>query len=530
MLWYRKCVAFTKVLCQGGSENEDIHGLDAGLVMMLTNMPSLLRRATLGLVCLATAAGSVLPWGQPVLAAISLQPIPWSEPVLIAGNASAPVIAGDSSGALHLFYVEGWYDTEAGPGNQAVMYQHGEDSAWSAATDVLVSPNGTSIILDGVVIDREGYLQLLWNDDRALYLSTAHIDSASDPRSWQTSTVLEGAIPIADMVLDDSGKLHIVVRSDNFTISYLNLPDQSDTWSEVVRIETVAQPESFAVGGVQLALSSPESIHVTWFQTAAEVSWNFWSVWYARSDDGGQTWSKKEEIATPRFGASDIAVDSAGNVHLVYGRNIGYPDGRWYQWSRDGGDTWSEPALLFPQFEHASGDTGGYGFATDSAGVLHMVNSFGGADGEATAYHLEWQGDHWSSPQLVMEQHAHFPRIVATLGNQLNFVAMAGREYEIWFRDSVVDAPAVAPVPVPQEHTRVFAGQDTAADETPVPVETSPANETDAEASVPVEFDNQQPQSQLTASTSLLLGVLAALLLVIAIVALVQLSKSRRRS
>ncbi|WP_423224723.1 hypothetical protein [Candidatus Amarolinea aalborgensis] len=452
----------------------------------------------------------------------------WSSPSKVAENASAQVSVGDSSGALHLFYVEGWYDTEAGPGNQAIMYQRSDDNSWSVATDIIVSPNRTSITLDGVVVDRDGYLQVLWNDEQTLYLSTAHATAAGDPRSWQTSPVLRGPTPIADISQDANGKLHVAVRSDLFTVSYLSLAEREAAWTDLVQIDTVANTEQYAIGGVQLALSSPETIHMTWFQTAAEVNWNFWSVWYARSDDGGETWSKKEEIATPRFGASDIAVDSQGNVHLVYGRNIGYPDGRWYQWSQDGGDTWSEPALLFPQFESASGDTGGYGFATDSAGVLHMVNSFGDVSGEARAYHLEWVGDHWSSPQLLMEKHAHSPRLVTTLGNHLNFMVFAARDHEIWARSAIADAPAVEPVAVPQESANTPASQEMGVVEATATLEYSTTVAAIAEASVPTAFNAQEPRSQTTNVTPLLVSVLLAFV-VIGSVVLFQLTKTRRR-
>ncbi|PVE30737.1 hypothetical protein DC030_15335, partial [Enterococcus faecalis] len=86
---------------------------------------------------------------------------------------------------------------------------------------------------------------------------------------------------------------------------------------------------------------------------------------------------QNQEMAAPLFGASDIAVDAEGNVHLVYGRNIGNRDGRWYQWSQDNGATWTQRQLLFPLAESASGDTGGYSFVQDSSGTLHLVNSYG---------------------------------------------------------------------------------------------------------------------------------------------------------
>jgi hypothetical protein len=377
------------------------------------------------------------------------QRIPWTDPELIAQNASAPLIVGDSSGALHLFYVEGLYNEETGPQGQAIIYKHSANGAWSEPADILLSQNHTSMTLDGAVIDSLGNLHVLWNDSQALYHSTAHVATASDPRGWRNSTVLMGQTPIADMAQDENGRLHVVARSDPFTVSYLSSENGGLTWSSPAPVVSIQNRAAFAIGGVQLAIATPGTIYVTWFQTAAEVNWNFWSVWYARSGDSGQSWDPAKEMASPQFGASDIAVDSEGGIHLVYGRNIGLPDGRWHQWSQDGGNTWSEREPLFPGFAVASGDTGGYGFSSDSNSTLHLVNSFGQEGGEATAYHLQWLGHNWSQPELVMSEHAHFTRIVTTLGNRLNFAAMAGHTYEIWSRTGTTDAPAVAPIAVP---------------------------------------------------------------------------------
>lgn len=418
-------------------------------ISMKTKLIVTPHRFALGFVGIIVVLTCLWMLGGVAIAGKSTQSISWSAPKFIASNASAPLIIGDSSGLLHVLYVEGWYDKEGGPEGQAIMYTKRDDATWSDPIDVITSPSKTGITLDGVAVDEQGNLHLLWNDLGALYHSIVHLSQAHESGAWRTDTVIAGQEPLADLALDNAGTLHVAVRPDPFSLSYLSSADGGRTWSNPTTIASIDDTEAYAIGGVQLAAASPDTVHVTWFHTAAEVDWNFWSVWYARSDTRGQSWIEPQEMAQPRFGASDIAVDTNGGIHLVYGRNIGQPDGRWYQWSQDGGKTWTVREPLFPGFDYASGDTGGYGFASDSAGVLHLVNSFGREDGEATAYHLEWLGKIWSEPDLVMAKHAHFPRIAMTEGNRLNFVAMAGYEYELWYRTGMADAPATAPVAVP---------------------------------------------------------------------------------
>lgn len=464
-------------------------------------------RITLLAICILALPGSAAAVGD-------TQSVGWSNLELIARNASAPLIVGDASGALHVFYVEGWYDPETSPQGQAVMYTHLRDGSWSDPVDILVSPIQTSISLDGAVIDSSGSLHLFWHDSQTLYHASAHVSESDNPQRWLNTPVLNGQIPLGDVVQDETGRLHLLVRPNPFSIGYMVSEDGGTTWSRLESVASVDDAEAFAVGGVQMAISATGTIHVTWFLTAKEVEWNFWSVWYTNSEGRAGSWAPAREMASPRFGASDIAVDKEDRVHLVYGRNINLPDGRWYQWSSDGGSTWFERRPLYPAFAHASGDTGGYSFSVDSAGALHLINSIGAADGEATAFHLAWQGDHWSQPVLIMGQHAHFPRGAVTLGNQLNFVALAGHAYELWFRSTELNAPSKlaeaipTSLPLPQASAVDLGTEDT-------DTELLPGTESPLKEGPGVDKNSAPPTETRAVVDPLLVGGVSALAMVI---------------
>lgn len=377
----------------------------------------------------------------------------WSTPVQLAPpKASHPIVAADSEGVLHLFYVEGFYETqtgEIGPEQQAIMYFSGDGTKWAEPVDIGVSPNSTSMAVQGIVIDKLGYLHLIWSDTQTLYHSTAHIRQANNARAWATTVIAQGHIPIADVAIDEENTLHLLLRPDEFTVNYTQSRDSGMQWSEPVVVTIVSDSQRYAVSDIRMALSSSDTIHVTWSLGAAEVSWMYWSVWYARSEDGGRTWTEGREIASPRFGGSDIAVDGQGGVHLVWGRNVGNADGRWHAWSADGGQTWSKSELLFRGLPHADGATGGYGFALDSAGVLHLANSFGTGDGTPSAYYEYWQGDRWSDPQFIIGEGVHFANLAVAKGNELHFFGMGDPVHWIWHSQKVTDASPVAAIPVP---------------------------------------------------------------------------------
>lgn len=437
----------------------------------------------------------------------------WSDTVIVATNASAPVIAADTKGGMHLFYVEGTYDLGLESSEQAIMYMSGVGTEWSRPIDVLVSPNRSAINVDAVEIDADGYLHLLWNDSQSLYHSVVHLEQANSPLAWRTDHILDGQIPVGDMALDEDGTIHAVVRDTFFTVGYLRSQDGGFTWLDFTQIQAVDDRERYAIDGIKLALSDDGMLYTTWFYTAAEVRWNLWSVWFGRSTDNGQSWNEPSEMATPRFGDSDIAIDGQGNLHLVYGRNIGSPDGRWHQWSQDGGETWSLPESLYPQFEYASGLTGGFGFATDSAGVLHLVNSFGNTVGDASAYHMFWQGDRWSSPQMLLDTstHAHHPRLTITLGNQLQFFAFSDNVAEngILYRTGLADAPSIEPQAIPAQAHRITSSvpQPTMAQSNP--------EEVAVDQQLPLDIDRRPPPPPSPLSNPLLLGLMPVLAIII---------------
>lgn len=405
--------------------------------------------------CIGLAVGLTWPGTETALGAPQPQGSGWSSPVAIAEQAHTPRIAGDPYGQLHVFYVE----TDQGVDGQekvglsetqAIMYVGQSRAEWGAPVDVLVSPNHGGVYLSTVVADAGGDIHVLWCDDQVSHHSYVDALDAGHVQAWQSDQLSVGPIQIGDMVWHE-GVLHIVLRTDLFSMSYMQSVDGGYTWSAPEEIWHIADPTRYAIGNVQLALSPSGDIHLTWFETAAEVNWNFWSVGYARSTDNGETWQTRE-IASPRYGGSDIAVDGEGNIVLVYGRNIGVPDGRWYTWSSDGGETWAPSQATYPSAPSASGDTGGYGFAVDSAGTLHMVNSYGDAMGDAASYYMSWQGDKWSEPEMLLDtsHHAHFPRLVVTHGNRLNFVALSPRTNSaVTYRSKVVQAPDLPSAPLP---------------------------------------------------------------------------------
>ncbi len=371
------------------------------------------------------------------------------------------------------------------------MYLRGDGQEWTEAVDILVSAAQTSLAIHSALIDSKGYLHLLWSDTGAIYHSMAHVSFAENAQSWTTTKLSSGHIPIGDLAIGKSGTLYCIIRADEFTLRFSVSEDGGAHWTESTLVASVSNPLAFAITDVGLVWSDGKTLQLTWSIGAAEVDWMYWSVWYARTTDGGQSWSVEQEIASPRFGGSDVAVDGNGGVHLVWGRNAGYADGRWHSYSTDQGLTWSKPGPLFQGISHASGATGGYGLVVDGTGVLHLANSFN-QDGVPVAYYTYWNVDRWSTPEFVMGEGLHFATLALVRGNQLYYFGLSDPDHRIVYSRKTIAAPPIplspAPPPVSAALAPTVSSKDIYRD--------APQPTSSATSSLPVDSGNATAPTQ----------------------------------
>jgi hypothetical protein len=185
------------------------------------------------------------------------------------------------------------------------------------------------------------------------------------------------------------------------------------------------------------------------------VAYSSRAVYYARSLDGGQSWtdliaideveSRQEgKVLGPDWG--NVAVDGEDRVHIVW---VGSADMyRHHQWSGDGGVTWTAPQVMIP----SGGYNGWQGLAVDAAGGLHVAwPSLKGLE------YTCWDGNAWASPVLLTQVGApHWAQAAVALGNQLHLVWQdhdgnlgLSKPGLIVHTMLQVDAPSIEPQPLP---------------------------------------------------------------------------------
>lgn len=408
-----------------------------------------------------------------VLVALGLAPIAsagparaWEQPQLLSDPAVSVVAAGpdlvvDAEGNLHV----AWYSVVSGPPEQgglvdAIVYRGRIDGVWSAPEPIVMR-------------------------ERPAYGDTSS-PLTSDAALRNPQFAVSGALASAP-----DGRLHLAIGGQGAQ-QYLHAP-----WREVVRMALLLPPVSLgaatasAIAGgddglIHVALIAPPRRPEPTAQPDAPACEGCLDLLYRRSEDGGLTWTRAENLswiegaqASPQIGA-----DGLGQVHLLWEhRDPGQPDAPGfllYRRSADGGRSWDEPALLgapgessrLPAlgvgrdgrllavyagestgsvFFQASGDGGRswlppglvpgvlspgvtetagrrFSLAADGAGRLHLlmvgVVPAGGEEGQRLL-RLSWDGQGWSAPEVL-------PGGAGTPGSPQLAMARGNRLHAVW--------------------------------------------------------------------------------------------------
>ncbi len=222
-----------------------------------------------------------------------------------------------------------------------------------------------------IAVDASGNLHVVWDDFTPGNWEIFYKRSTDGGVTWSWNKRLSwnsGGSSNPDIAVDASGNLHVVwcdSSPGNWEIFYKRSTDGGATWSTVRRISWNSGP---SVGPV-IAVDSAANLHVVWYDES--LSSGFPEIFYKKSTDGGATWSASKRL-TWTSGPSydpDIAVDSAGNPHVVwYDYTPGAPE-IYFKRSVDGGATWSTMKRL----TWTSGGSNSPAITVDGPGKLHVV-------------------------------------------------------------------------------------------------------------------------------------------------------------
>lgn len=381
---------------------------------------------------------------------------PWTKPIAIVETIQTlvdPILIADSAGDVHLFLRHRMpLGVGESPTSDTIQYSRLHQGAWSRPVDILSAPDRTSIFYLAVALDEHGYLHVTWTGGRfnMLFYSRAHLSQAGTSRGWSTPKILsEGQNLGSDIRAAPDGTLHVIYAARGADVYYRQSQDGGKNWSVSTRL-SFAQEAKVGTDYPRIEVDDKGRIHAAWTEYRMPEGWPPTGAYYARSLDGGKTWSTQRQMAGENYGMINIAV-GFDKVVLAWNSVVALSE-RVYRWSADGGETFTSPEKIMSKMR--GGFTGFPAMAFDSGGVLHLITS---VDGQKSSlqeiYHLMWNGQNWTEPVFISEGTVGNdvlgqPWISISNGNQLN-VDYQGDYKRVWYTSQLTDAPALAAKPIP---------------------------------------------------------------------------------
>jgi hypothetical protein len=328
----------------------------------------------------------------------------WSQPIILstaAGDSGLPNIAVDQQNRFHAM----WSQLPA-PGNpgDTLAYIRGNGESWTDVATVLNLPKG-AFQASSLLVDPNTILHLLWSggDTGKVSYNQAFARDALVSADWGSSRDIPASRPVGDspnIVLGKSGKLYAAYtipfnedRGLYFTMS----DDLGESWSSPITVFDAAAAGWEVVHQAQLIVDSQEHLHLVWSRAASPTQESPLGVYYARSLDGGLTWTEPLEISTQTDDRPQIIISSDGTLHVLWAHAILNGHELVHRWSVDGGENWS----VATRVANISVVAPDFGLAADSTGSIYLVGIERSRESSAALFYLRWNGQTWTDRDSI---------------------------------------------------------------------------------------------------------------------------------
>ena len=233
-----------------------------------------------------------------------------------------------------------------------------------------------------------------WNATSSTWTTTEVVSTESTSNSSYPTIAVEGA-----------GNVHVTWEDytnyggsgTDVDIFYKRWNATSSTWTTTEVVSTESTGNS---GYPTIAVDSAGNVHVVWYDyTNYGGSGTDIDIFYKRWNATSSTWTTTEVVSTESTGISivpTIAVDGAGNAHVAWEDYAPYwgsgsdPDIFYKRWNTTS-NTWTTTEVL------STGNTGNSGYPTiavDGAGNVHVAwedyTNYGGSGTDIDIFYKRW--------------------------------------------------------------------------------------------------------------------------------------------
>ena len=282
--------------------------------------------------------------------------------------------------------------------NKAIFYSHWNGQEWTNPIAVLHSPNAGAANPE-VSIDLNGDLVIVWNTglQGPLYFSRVSADRAGSISEWLEPIEITPRQSVAsshNMYIDRFGKIYLAYTipfNEERGIYLTESEDDGSSWSTPSRIFSGSNAGWEMVGNVHITQTRDNHLHVFWEQATLSEANKAVGLYYARSEDGGDTWSESEVVLDAIIDWSYIFTTDEDSLLRIWQEDSSNSKEIKYQVSNDDGLSWenSESVSILSE---AIDETSVIG---DRSGQLHIFNISSPFQDTLVLRQMNWDGSQW---------------------------------------------------------------------------------------------------------------------------------------
>jgi hypothetical protein len=460
----------------------------------------------------------------------------WSEqqriPEYVDDTEEPPFLIADSNHTVHAFNSQPLnLDDPGSPG--AVFYREWTlENGWTYPNDILLDPDGGSLILVGITNDQSGRVHLITQKDGDIYYAQNYLVDADLSTSWPTPVFVAGSTErsrpgVANVAAiatsKDGSEVVVIYGGSQFGngLYFTSSSDSGSSWTEPYPVYLTGD-ETIIVTDPDLYAGDSGMFHAVWstFLNDGSAGPGF----YANYDPQTKTWSEPVELDTPGIRTPSV-IEKDGELFVGYYHANGNHD--WWRRSSDKGKTWSLPKQISQSHK---GTNGNISFAVDGANILHAFWGQRIDDNNHGMWHEVFNGGTFANIEAVVRG----PQIRDKLGGK-GFDPRSARAVIVngntalvtwgtdgaggmngaWFSYKRLDAPELSSI--------VLESPTLTVDETSVPALPTPTDMSTGQAAPPDTNSNifqKSPGLGESPQTSIYIGVIPVILLLAGIVVL----------
>lgn len=330
------------------------------------------------------------------------EPSPWQEAVALATTrerVSDPVLLVDSADKFYLFWLQTAQTTDlVGTQNalSTIYYASWTENGWSRVVPLIRLPD----LVDqfAAVMAADDRISVIWRNPVSRSFFVTQVDAASAwlPADWSTPQTLSWGAQVSSLFLlpgqtGDLDAVYAVPLNEGRGIYLIRQNREGGDWREPVLILDAAVAGWDMVDNPVMARTEDGALHLVATAYMLQPSAVPIGLYYARSQDDGQTWSAPEPLVTGRVLTSQLASTGQSNLLVAWQEERGASPELLFRHSTNGGSSWEAPGRLLAS-DMAYGASA---IIVDVAGQAHWLQTVQARDGRLFVREWVWRSGSW---------------------------------------------------------------------------------------------------------------------------------------